>query len=98
MQEQDKFAPRRMAVRNTLEPKSVTEAIHTRRSIRQFTDEVVPPATIAELLELSSRSPSGGNVQPWKVYVLGPNKRDELVAKVAERIATKRFEAEGCKC
>lgn len=53
--------------------------------------------TVTELLELAARAPSGGNVQPWKVYVLGPRKRDELVSKVAERIAEKRFESEACK-
>ena len=65
----EKFEPRRMPVHNDLATNTITEAIDTRRSIRVFTEEAVPPATIAQLLELSSRAPSGGNVQPWKVYV-----------------------------
>ena len=91
----DKFEPRKMEVRNAMKAQTVTEAVNTRRSIRVFTDEVVPQQDIAKLLELSARAPSGGNVQPWKVYVLGPTKRDELVESVSARIAAKQFEAEG---
>ena len=83
----DKFEPRKMEVRNAMKAQTVTEAVNTRRSIRVFTDEVVPQQDIAKLLELSARAPSGGNVQPWKVYVLGPTKRDELVESVSARIA-----------
>ena len=90
----DKFEPRKMEVRNAMKAQTVTEAVNTRRSIRVFTDEVVPQQDIAKLLELSARAPSGGNVQPWKVYVLGPTKRDELVESVSARIAAKQFEAE----
>ena len=93
----EKYAPRRTPVHNALQAFSVTEAIQTRRSIRQFTDEIVSMETIRKLLELSARAPSGGNVQPWKVYVLGPSKRDELVRTVAQRIAQKEFEGEACE-
>ena len=45
-------------------------AITTRRSVRCFTDEPVPRATIERILEIASRAPSGSNIQPWKVHVL----------------------------
>jgi nitroreductase len=52
---------------------AVEWAITTRRSVRGFTDEPVPRATIERLLETASRAPSGSNIQPWKVHVLtGP--------------------------
>ena len=65
---------------------SVAAAIETRRSVRSFTDEVVPEAELRDMLSLAARAASGGNVQPWKVYVLGPTKRDELVARVADKM------------
>jgi nitroreductase len=49
---------------------NVADAVLARRSIRQFTDEPVPSGTIGKLLELAARAPSGGNVQPWRIYVL----------------------------
>lgn len=49
---------------------NVTDAVAQRSSIRAFTEQSVETSLIEELLKKSSRSPSGGNVQPWRVYVL----------------------------
>jgi len=48
----------------------VRDAVAERRSIRQFTTEAVPDETIRDLLERSARAPSGGNLQPWRIYVV----------------------------
>jgi nitroreductase len=48
----------------------VSEAVRRRKSIRQFTADPVADETLRELLTLAARSPSGGNVQPWRIYVL----------------------------
>jgi len=50
---------------------TVTTAVTQRKSIRAFLDTPIPDDTIAELLTLAARAPSGGNVQPWRVYVIG---------------------------
>jgi nitroreductase len=49
---------------------NVTEAVRARYSCRAFLDRPVPRATIAEILALAARAPSGGNLQPWHVDVL----------------------------
>ncbi len=61
---------------------SVDAAITTRMSARAFLPTPVPRETIAHLLDVARRAPSGTNTQPWKVYVLQNAVRDELVAKV----------------
>lgn len=61
---------------------SVDEAITSRMSVRAFTSQPVPRETIAELLQVASRAPSGTNTQPWRVYVLQGASRDTLVQKV----------------
>jgi len=43
---------------------NVAEAVIARRSIRAFLPTPVPDDTIRQLLEVASRAPSGGNVQP----------------------------------
>jgi nitroreductase len=48
----------------------VSEAVVRRKSVRQFLPDPVDDATMRELLELSARAPSGGNVQPWRIYVV----------------------------
>jgi nitroreductase len=60
----------------------VDAAITSRMSTRAFTQQPVSRETIAELLQVASRAPSGTNTQPWKVYVLQGASRDTLVDKV----------------
>lgn len=56
--------------------KIVDEAIVSRRSVRAFLPDEVPRAEIEEILRVSSRAPSGTNMQPWKTYVVtGDTKR-----------------------
>ena len=49
---------------------NVTEAVRSRSSIRAFLDKPVDVDTLRRLLETASRAPSGGNVQPWRVFLL----------------------------
>ena len=49
---------------------NVTEAVLSRSSIRAFKNKPVDSDIIKNLLIKSSRSPSGGNLQPWKIYVI----------------------------
>ena len=67
----------------------VSEALATRKTIRAFRPDPVPRETIENILALAARAPSGGNLQPWKVYVLLGEARDELIRRVAERRKTK---------
>jgi nitroreductase len=48
----------------------VSIAVEQRSSIRKFLTRPVSNQIIEELLVKSSRSPSGGNVQPWKIFVI----------------------------
>ena len=49
---------------------NVSDAVLTRSSIRSFLSNPVPNRLIEKLLEKSSRAASGGNLQPWKVFVI----------------------------
>lgn len=48
----------------------VPEAVHTRRSIRAFLPDPVDDALVSRLLSDAARAPSGGNLQPWRIYVV----------------------------
>ncbi len=57
----------------------VLEAIYTRRSVRDFTEEPVASDQLAEILKAGSWAPSGLNNQPWRfVIVRDSGKRGEL--------------------
>jgi nitroreductase len=57
---------------------AVEAAITTRRAVRAFLPDPVDPALVRRLLELAAQAPSGTNMQPWKVRVLGPESRTRL--------------------
>ena len=63
----------------------VSEAIATRKTVRAFRNDPVDVQTVRRILEQAARAPSGGNLQPWRVYVLLGGARDELVRRVAEK-------------
>lgn len=47
--------------------KTVLEALHSRRSIREFEEELVPSALLRSLVEAAGRAPSSKNTQPWRL-------------------------------
>ena len=61
---------------------AVDTAITTRRSLRAFLPTPVPRETIEDILAVASRSPSGTNTQPWKIYVLTGAAKTELSRKI----------------
>lgn len=63
---------------------SVSDAIKARKSCRAFTDEPVDAALVTDLLEQAAWAPSGGNVQPWRVWVLAGDDLDAFTARIVE--------------
>ncbi|MDC0243989.1 nitroreductase [Pseudomonadota bacterium] len=49
---------------------NVTDAVLSRSSIRSFLNKPVSDELLKVLLEKSSRAASGGNLQPWKIFVI----------------------------
>ena len=58
------------------------DVLHQRRAVRAFKQDPVPLALVRELLDCARRSPSGTNIQPWKVHVVAGETRRRLVAEV----------------
>ena len=48
----------------------VLEAIRTRRSIRRFKSEPVPPELIEKMLEAARWAPSSADSEPWEFIVV----------------------------
>jgi len=62
---------------------NVSHAIAHRISIRAFTDQVPSGAAVAGILEKAAQAPSGGNLQPWRVYALAGQPLAGFKAEVA---------------
>jgi nitroreductase len=63
----------------------VIEAILARYSARDFTSKPVPKETVMKILEVATRSPSGGNAQPWEVFVATGATLERIRQKYQER-------------
>ncbi|HEX6860731.1 MAG TPA: nitroreductase [Caulobacteraceae bacterium] len=67
---------------------TVTEAVQRRISVRAFRPDPVSGEVLREILELAHRAPSGGNLQPWRVYALAGEPLARFKAQVAARVTT----------
>lgn len=64
---------------------NVSDAVAARRSIREFRPDPVDDDVLRELLLAASRAPSGGNLQPWRIYVVNGESLTRLRAHLAAR-------------
>jgi nitroreductase len=71
-----KIGPR--AAVGTARSEAVDDVIKRRFANRAFTDDPVPRRTVEEILEVARFAPSGANIQPWRVYVLGGEEKDAI--------------------
>lgn len=58
----------------------ISEAVLNRKSTRQFISKPVENELIKKLLKLSSRAASGGNLQPWRIYVINGPSMDSFLS------------------
>lgn len=69
----------------------VSEALKSRITCRVFLNKPVKETDVREVLEAAQWAPSGGNLQPWHVYVLAGERRDAFLDLIAERQKTTPF-------
>lgn len=67
---------------------TVTEAVRRRRSIRAFLPTPVSEATLREVLDTARWTPSGSNIQAWKVIAVTGAERDAIVRMALESMGT----------
>ncbi len=65
---------------------NVTDAVTTRRSVRQFLDKPVPREVLERVLTTAQRSPSGGNTQPWNAVILTGQPLAELHGNIVGKL------------
>jgi nitroreductase len=66
---------------------NVSEAVAQRHSVRAFRPDAVPGKVVRDILDAARRAPSGGNLQPWRVYVLGGDDLGAFKKVVAAKVA-----------
>jgi nitroreductase len=66
---------------------NVSEALNTRLTVRAFLDKPVEARLIREILETAKRAPSGGNLQPWHVWVVAGDDLARFKALIREKMS-----------
>lgn len=64
----------------------VSDALDQRISCRSFLSKKVKKSIIKKIIQQACKSPSGGNLQPWKVFVLSGNPLNKLIKDVEEEL------------
>lgn len=67
---------------STPDQQAVDAAITSRRSIRAYLPQPVAREDVAQILRVAARAPSGTNTQPWKVYVLDGERKQQLSSAI----------------
>ena len=66
---------------------NVSDAMTARKSVRAFTDEPIDNEVLESLLAKAARAPSGGNVQPWRIFVINGDAMSRFRQVVREKRA-----------
>ncbi len=64
----------------------VSDALHQRISCRSFLSKKISKRIIKKIIEQASKSPSGGNLQPWKAFILSGEPLKKLVTDVEKEL------------
>ena len=64
----------------------VRDAVASRFSCRAFLPTPVPRSLLEEVLAKAARAPSGGNLQPWRIYVVSGEPLARFKAQAAQAV------------
>jgi nitroreductase len=70
------------------------KVIQDRRSIREFTDEMVSDQDLDMILEAARQAPSGENAQPWRFIIVKDEAMRKKMGAIAGGGSGRRFTAE----
>jgi nitroreductase len=63
---------------------NVSDAIQTKRAVRQFQDKPLPPAAVRVILNAGRRSQSSKNTQPWHFIAVQDKSTLEALSKTGQ--------------
>jgi nitroreductase len=81
-----------MHEKSSLATTAIDDAIRSRKSVRAFLPTPVERSTVEELLAVASRSPSGSNIQPWRIRIVAGEVKDRLTQAILDAVARDGFE------
>ncbi len=74
---------------------NVTDALYARISTRAFLPDPLSETLVREILDAARWSPSGGNLQPWKVVAVSGAERQSVINVVSGALGANRGGEQG---
>ncbi len=74
---------------------NVSEALYRRTSIRAFRPDQLSQQVVHDILDAARWSPSGGNLQPWKVIAVAGEARQQVIEVVTQALGSNPRGEEG---
>ena len=68
------------------------EWMDTRRSVREFSDKVIPDSVIQNIIRTASTAPSGAHKQPWTFCVVKDRGIKKQIRQAAEQEERESYE------
>ncbi len=68
------------------------ESIRTRRSVRDFSPDPVPPGILEQIVETAAQAPSGANRQPWRFVIVTDPAVKKRIREAAEAEEKESYE------
>ena len=73
-----------------IDVESFKKVVQSRRSVRKFTDKVIPAEILDDCLDMALLAPNSSNLQPWTFYVVqNPSKKKLLIKACLGQLAAK---------
>lgn len=73
---------------------SIDDLLSQRYSTRAYLPKPVTEQQVRQLITTANKSASGGNMQPWNLYILTGSEKDKLIDAVAAEIESGKTEDE----
>ena len=83
---------------NTNKTSTVTEALESRITCRDFLDKPVSDEILKRILQTSLRSASGGNLQPWKIHIIQGETLEKFKKTCVDRMMAGKVERTHLPC
>ena len=64
----------------------------SRRTVREFSEEIIPEEVVLNLIRTAGTAPSGANKQPWFFYVVKSKDLKHSIREKAEKIEKENYE------
>ncbi|AFS77500.1 nitroreductase-like protein [Gottschalkia acidurici 9a] len=70
----------------------ILECINGRRSVRKYTDKLIPEETLTNIIELGTKSATGSGMEPWGFVIIQDKNEIDSLSEMTKKYLLDNFE------